>query len=75
MIGYKLTQNQKDNINLKNYAPFQFINCVQDINGIWFTFLTDEDKAIIAIKDISWLLNCEQQEYIAPIFTNLLTIN
>lgn len=69
MIGYKLTENQKDNIHLKSYTPHQFINCVQDINGIWFTFLTDDDMAIIAITDFSWLLECEQQEYIPPIVT------
>ena len=70
MMGYKLTQNQKDFIQLKKYAPFQFINCVQDINGTWFTFLTDEDKAIIATTDIAWILECEQEEYVSPIPVN-----
>jgi hypothetical protein len=43
---------------------------VQDINGIWFTFFTDEDKAIIATTDIAWIFECEQMEYIPPIPVN-----
>lgn len=70
MIGYKLTENQKNFINNKFYTPHQFINCVEDINGIWFTFLTDDDKAIIATTDFNWLLECEQIEYIPPIPNN-----
>lgn len=69
MIGYKLTENQKNFLQDKFYTQHQFINCVQDIYGIWFTFLTDEDKAIIDITDIAWLLQCEQMEYIPPILS------
>ena len=71
MIGYKLTENQKNFIQNKFFNPNQFINCVQDINGIWFTFLTEDDKAIIATTDFNWLLECEQEEYTPPIMTNL----
>lgn len=67
MIGYKLTENQKEFIQNKFYTQQQFFNCVEDINGIWFTFLTDDDKAIIATTDFNWLLECEQKEYIPPI--------
>ena len=67
MIGYKLTENQKNFIHNKFYTPHQFINCVQDINGIWFTFLTDDDKSIIATTDFNWLLECPQEEYIPAI--------
>lgn len=70
MIGYKLTENQKNFIQDKFYSHNQFINCVQDINGIWFTFLTDDDKEIIYTTDFNWLLECEQIEYIPPIITN-----
>jgi hypothetical protein len=70
MIGYKLTENQKNFVHNKFYTPHQFINCVQDINDIWFTFFTDEDKVIIATTDIAWILECEQVEYIQPISIN-----
>ena len=70
MIGYKLTENQKNFIDKKFYTNIQFIVCVQDINGIWFTFLTDDDKEIIATTDFNWLIECPQEEYIPPIPTN-----
>jgi len=70
MIGYKLLENQKNFIQNKFYTPHQFINCVQDINGIWFTFFTDKDKEIIATTDIAWILECEQVEYVPPIPVN-----
>ena len=70
MIGYKLTENQKNFIQGKKYAPHQFINCVQDINGIWFTFFTEDDKVIIATTDMSWVLDCPQEEYVPPIPKN-----
>lgn len=70
MIGYKLTENQKNFIDKKFYTNIQFFVCVQDMNGIWFTFLTDEDKTIITTTDFHWLLECEQKEYIPPIPIN-----
>lgn len=70
MIGYKLTIEQKINIQGKEYAPYQAFNCVQDINNIWFTFLTDEDKILIANTEYSWLLECPQAEYVPPILKN-----
>lgn len=74
MIGYILTVEQKELIQGQFYASFQCFNCVQDINGIWFTFLTDEDKAIIDTTDFNWLLECEQIEYIPPIPNNPFNI-
>jgi PAB1-binding protein PBP1 len=68
MIGYKLTENQKNFVQNKFYTQHQFINCVQDINGIWFTFFTDEDIAIIETTEINWLLECPQEEYVPPVY-------
>jgi hypothetical protein len=70
MIGYKLTVAQKEDIQGKEYAPYQAFNCVQDINEIWFTFLTDEDKILIINTEYSWLLECQQSEYVPPILKN-----
>jgi len=67
MIGYKLTLEQKETIQGKEYALYQFFNCVEDINKIWFTFLTDEDKILIANTEYNWLLDCPQTEYVPPI--------
>ncbi len=68
MIGYKLTEEQKEIIQGQFYAPFQFINCVQDINNDWFTFFTDEDKTIIETSEYAWVLNCPQVEYVPPVY-------
>ena len=64
MIGYKLTLEQKEDIQGKEYAPYQVFNCVQDINGVWFTFLTNDDKRAIIATQYEWLLFCPQEEYI-----------
>jgi len=66
MIGYILTLEQKDTIQGQQYAPYQDFNCVQDINDVWFTFLTDDDKRAIIGSQYEWLLSCPQGEYIAP---------
>ena len=68
MIGYKLTVEQKDLIQGQFYAPYQFINCVQDINNYWFTFFTNEDKAIIEKSEYAWVLDCLQEEYVPPVY-------
>jgi len=47
MIGYILTIEEKDSIQGQEYAPYQSFSCVQDINDVWFTFLTDDDKRAI----------------------------
>jgi hypothetical protein len=75
MIGYILTIEQKDNIQDKEYAPYQIFNCVQDINDIWFTFLTDEDKNYIIGTQYQWLLLCNQGEYIPPIPNHKIIIS
>ena len=68
MIGYKLTTEQKEIIQGQFYAPYQFINCVQDINNHWFTFFTNEDKAIIETSEYACVLDCPQEEYIPPVY-------
>ena len=64
MIGYILTIEQKNTIQGKYYAPFEIFNCVQDINDIWFTLLTDDDKRAIIGTQYEWLLSCPQGEYV-----------
>jgi predicted phosphohydrolase len=67
MIGYKLTLSQKNDIQGKEYASYQAFNCVQDINDIWFTFLTPQDIVLITGTEYSWILNCTKGEYVAPL--------
>ena len=68
MIGYILTIEQKDNIQVVEYAPFQTFNCVQDINDIWFTFLSDEQKPLLIGTEWIWVLTLPVAEYIPKPF-------
>lgn len=63
MIGYILTEEQHQEIQGQYYSPSQFFNCVQDINDVWFLFLSDQDKEEIAITEWSWILDLPQGEY------------
>jgi hypothetical protein len=67
MIGYILTIEQKDKLQGQFYAPFEIFNCVQDINNIWFTFLTYDNKKEIIGTKYEWLLSCSQGVYVPPI--------
>ena len=63
MIGYILIIEQYNQIQGKYYSPSQFFNCVQDINDIWFLFLSEQDKEEIASTEWSWILELPQAEY------------
>jgi hypothetical protein len=64
MIGYILTTEQYTQVQGQFYAPYELFNCVQDINDIWFLFLSDQDKEQIASTEWSWILNLSEGEYI-----------
>ena len=66
MIGYILTTEQYEQIQGQFYAPYEFFNCVQDINGVWFLFLSDEDKIQITGTEWSWILELPEGEYTPP---------
>lgn len=70
MIGYKLTIEQKEAIQGQFYNENCFFNCVQDINGDWFLFLSQSDKNEIESTDYSYLLSLQEFEYVAPIIEN-----
>ena len=63
MIGYILTQEQYEQIQGQYYSPSQFFNCVQDINDVWFLFLSDQDNAEIAQTEWAWILELPEGEY------------
>ena len=67
MIGYILTEQQYNEVQGKFITPYAFINCIQDINGIWFFFaITIEEKEEIAQSDYAWLLTLPEGEYTPP---------
>jgi hypothetical protein len=67
MIGYICTPEEKDLIQGQYYTPYQFFNCVQDIDETWFLFLSDEDKPEVAASQYAWVLDLPVGEYVPPI--------
>ena len=64
MEGYILTTEQYEQIQGQYYSPSQFFNCVQDINDIWFLFLSEQDKETIINTQWNWLLDLPEGEYV-----------
>ena len=64
MIGYILDKEQYNEVQGQFYTPYEFFNCVQDINGVWFLFLSQQDKDYIINTSWSWILNLPEGEYI-----------
>lgn len=67
MIGYILTTGQEQEVQGQYYSPYQFFNCVQDINDVWFLFLSDEDKFEVQSTEWSWVLQLPEGEYTPPL--------
>ena len=65
MIGYTLTIEQKESIQGVCYTPYEFFNCVQDINGDWFLFLSEQDKEILP-REFQYLLELPTAEFVPP---------
>lgn len=66
MIGYILTPEQYNEIQGQYFAPDIFFNCVQDINGVWFLFLSEQDIPLVESSQYAWVLDLPQGEYTPP---------
>ena len=66
MLGYQLSQEQYDQVQGQFINPYQFINCVADIQGNWFFFGNDQDKEAFKDTEYMWLFDLPQEEYVAP---------
>jgi hypothetical protein len=67
MIGYILTIQEKDQIQGKYYTQYQFFNCVQDIDDVWYLLLSDEDQPEVEASQYAWVLDLPQGEYTPPL--------
>ena len=67
MIGYILTVDEKDQIQGQYYTDYQFFNCVQDINDVWYLLLSDEDQPEVEASQYAWVLDLPQGEYTPPL--------
>ena len=66
MIGYILTPEQKELIQGQYFATDIFFNCVTDINGVWFLFLSEQDIPLVESSQYAWTLDLPQGEYTPP---------
>ena len=66
MIGYTLTPEQKDLIQGQYYTASQFFNCVADIDGTWFLFLSTQDTPEVEASKYAWVLDLPEAEYTPP---------
>jgi hypothetical protein len=66
MIGYILTLEQKDQIQGQFISNNIFFNCLQDINGAWFLFLSEQDIPLVQSSQYAWALDLPQGEYTPP---------
>jgi hypothetical protein len=64
MIGYILTEEQKNQIQGQEFAPFERFNCVQDINDVCFNFVTEQQIPLVKASQYAWVLTLPQGEYI-----------
>jgi hypothetical protein len=66
-IGYILTESEYAQVQGQYYTEYQFFNCVADINAVWYLFLSQEDKQVVATTEWAWVLDLPEAEYIPPI--------
>lgn len=66
MIGYILTEEQKNQIQGREFAPFEKFNCVQDINDVWFNFVSEQQITQVEASQYAWVLTLPQGEYTPP---------
>jgi hypothetical protein len=67
MNGYICTQEQYEQIQGKEFAPYECFNCTQDINGVWFNFVSEQQIPQVLASAYAWVLDLPQAEYIPPI--------
>lgn len=68
MKGYKITQEQRNEISKTPFSEGQYFNPVQDINGEWFIFETEMNYAV---KNKGWV-RTTITEYIPPIDKDMI---
>ena len=66
MIGYILTTEIYNEVQGQFYTPYEFFNCVADINGVWFLFLSTQDIPLVESSQYAWTLDLPQGEYTPP---------
>lgn len=66
MIGFKLTQEQAEQISGQLFNDSTTFNPVQDINGDWFIF-EGEVNGHITVEEFFWVRDLEPSEFVPPV--------
>lgn len=69
MIGYKLTNEQKELLSGASFAPDQYFNPVPDIDGVYFIFEGEVENC--TNKEFLWVKELPEAEYVPPIIKDL----
>lgn len=64
MIGYELTEIEKQTIQEQFYTEWQQFSCALDINDKWYLVLSNQDKKILIDNTYSWILDLPQSEFV-----------
>jgi hypothetical protein len=65
MIGYKLTEQQKDLLEGREVQSNWAFGPVMDINKVWFIFQQEVDAT--TAEDLQWVKELPQVEYQRPL--------
>ena len=63
MKGRIVTQEKRDELQGVFFDSDTFFNFVQDINDVWFLFLSEQDEADIAQTEYAYLLEIPLSPY------------
>jgi hypothetical protein len=69
MIGYKLTNKQKELLSGASFAPDQYFNPVPDIDGVYFIFEGEVEGC--TNEEFLWVKELPEAEYVPPIIKDL----
>lgn len=64
--GRIVTNEQAEQLQGVFFDSDTFFNFVQDINGVYFLFLSEQDEQDIAQTEYAYLLQIPLSEYIPP---------
>jgi hypothetical protein len=65
MIGYKLTNTQRDELVGQQFAPDQYFNPVPDIDDVYFIFEGEVENCVN--PEFMWVKELPEAEYVPPI--------
>jgi len=65
--GRIVTNEQAENLQNVFFDSDTFFNFVQDINNVYFLFLSSSDEIDISVTEYAYLLEIPLSEYVAPI--------